>query len=97
MAFVANLIRNPREFDVRYYSITDTNKFILNNVKGLINDDIVLNMDIRNNTFQGDAHSVWKLVREGDMYVKYGPPSFNISHMRLESKAKWNADPSAQF
>ena len=70
VAFVANLIRNPGQFDVQYYSVTDTNKFILNNVKGLVNSDIVLNMDIRSNTFEGDAHSVWKLVREGDKDFK---------------------------
>jgi hypothetical protein len=66
VAFVANLIANPRAFDYKYYSVTDTNKFILNNISNLTNDDTVLNMDIRTNTFEGDSHSVWKLVREGD-------------------------------
>ena len=66
VGFVANLIQNPRSFDYKYYSVTDTNKFLINNVNGLINNDIVLNIDIRANTFEGDSHSVWKLVREGD-------------------------------
>jgi hypothetical protein len=66
VTFVANLIANPRGFDFKYYAITDTNKFLLNNVSNLTNDDAVLNMDIRTNTFEGDSHSVWKLVREGD-------------------------------
>ena len=66
VAFVANLIANPIAFGYKYYSVTDTNKFILNNISNLTNDDTVLNMDIRTNTFEGDSHSVWKLVREGD-------------------------------
>jgi hypothetical protein len=72
VAYVANLIRNPGEFNFKYYSVTDTNKFLLNNIKNLVNDDIVLNMDIRSNTFEGDSHSVWKLVREGDSEYRPG-------------------------
>jgi len=65
-AFVANLIRNPQNTNIKYYSVTDTNKLILNNIGNLVNSDIVLNVDIRTNDFDGEAHSVWKLVREGD-------------------------------
>ena len=72
VAYVANLIRNPRAFDFKYYSITDTNKFLINNVSNLVNDNIVLNVDIRTNTFAGDSHSVWKLVREGDKDFRPG-------------------------
>jgi len=72
VSFVANLIANPRSFNYKYYSITDTNKFLLNNVNGLTNDDIVLNVDIRTNSFEGDSHSVWKLVREGDADFRPG-------------------------
>ena len=72
VAYVANLIRNPAAFGFKYYAITDTNKFIIYNVDGLVNDDIVLNLDIRTNTFEGDSHSVWKLVREGDSEYRPG-------------------------
>ena len=72
VAFVANLITNPRVFDYKYYSITDTNKLLLNNVSNLTNSDVVLNVDIRTNTFEGDSHSVWKLVREGDADYRPG-------------------------
>jgi len=72
VAYVANLIQNPSAFDFKYYSITDTNKFLLNNVKNLVNNDIVLNIDTRTNTFEGDSHSVWKLVREGDSEYRPG-------------------------
>jgi len=65
-AYVSNLIMNPGAFDFKYYSITDTNKLRINNVKDLINNDIILNVDIRTNDFEGSSHSVWKLVREGD-------------------------------
>ena len=61
-----------REFDFKYYSVTDTNKFMINNVSNLVNDDIILNVDIRTNTFEGDSHSVWKLVREGDADYRPG-------------------------
>jgi hypothetical protein len=72
VAFVANLIENPTAFGYKYYSVTDTNKLLLNNLKNLNKDDIVLNIDIRTNTFEGDAHSVWKLVREGDPQYRPG-------------------------
>ena len=65
-AFVANVIRNPENSGTKYYSVTDTNKLIINGVNDLVNSAIVLNVDIRTNLFEGDAHSVWKLVREGD-------------------------------
>tara|TARA_Y100000591_G_scaffold27927_2_gene20620 strand:+ start:8216 stop:21100 length:12885 start_codon:yes stop_codon:yes gene_type:complete len=65
-AFVRNIIDSPQNFSYKYYSITDTNKLIINNIGGLVNSDIVLNVDIRTNTFEGDSHSVWKLAREGD-------------------------------
>ena len=70
VAFVANLIQNPSAFDSKYYAVTDTNKFMLNNVKNLVNSDVVLNVDIRDNAFDGESHSVWKLVREGDADFK---------------------------
>ena len=63
VAYVANLIQNPGAFDFKYYAISDTNKFLLFNVSGLVNSTIVLNMDIRTNTFEGDSHSVCFFVR----------------------------------
>ena len=72
VAFVANLISNPSAFDYKYYAITDTNKLLINNVNDLVGDDIVLNIDIRTNTFDGDSHSVWKLAREGDADYRPG-------------------------
>ena len=72
VAYVANLIRNPRLFDFKYYSVTDKNKFQIQNVKNLVGSDIVLNVDIRSNTFEGDSHSVWKLAREGDADYRPG-------------------------
>ena len=71
-AFVANLIQNPQQFDFKYYSVTDRNKLIVNNITGLVNDSVVLNVDIRSNNFEGDSHSVWKLVREGDADYRPG-------------------------
>jgi len=71
-AFVANLILNPRRSGFNYYSVTDTNKLILNNVGTLSGSDVALNIDIRTNTFDGDAHSVWKLAKEGDKDWKPG-------------------------
>ena len=71
-SFVSNLITNPFQFGYKYYAVTDTNKFQLYNVKNLVSDRIVLNMDIRTNDFEGDAHSVWKLARQGDKFYKPG-------------------------
>ena len=71
-AYVAGLIENPQASGFKYYSVTDTNKLLLTNIGTLSGDDIVLNIDIRTNTFDGDAHSVWKLAREGDKDYKPG-------------------------
>jgi len=72
VGFVANLIKNPSSTGAKYYSVTDTNKLLLNNVNNLGDDNIVLNIDIRTNTFEGDSHSVWKLAREGDISYRPG-------------------------
>ena len=74
IAYVANLISNPQRFDIKYYSVTDTNKFLLNNVRNLVGSRIVLNVDIRQNDFDADSHSVWKLASEGDK--QYRPGSY---------------------
>ena len=70
--FVANIIANPRMMGKNYYSITDTNKLMINNIRGLKGSNIVLNVDVRTNDFDGDSHSVWKLVREGDKNYRPG-------------------------
>ena len=69
---VSNLIANPIAFGNRYYAVTDTNKLLVNNVRGLIDDHVVLNVDIRTNNYDGDSHSVWKLAREGDADYRPG-------------------------
>ena len=72
IAYVSNVIKNPRLFGIKYYAVTDVNKLLLYNANQVNNDNIVLNVDIRKNTFDGDAHSVWKLVREGDPNYRPG-------------------------
>ena len=70
--FVANLIANPKAYRLKYFAITDTNKVLLYNTSNLNKDDIVVNVDIRTNNFDGNAHSIWKLVREGDKFFRPG-------------------------
>ena len=65
-SYISNIISNPRSFGFSYYAVTDINKIILWNTKNLINVDIILNIDTKNNTYDSNAHSVWKLIREGD-------------------------------
>ena len=65
-SFVANAIANPQATGKQYYAVSDTNKLLLFNTARLKNSNIVLNVDIRTNTFDGTAHSVWKIAREGD-------------------------------
>ena len=72
VSYVANVIQNPSRFGLKYYAVTDTNKLQVYNVTNLVNDHIVLNVDLRTNTFDADAHSVWKLVREGDKDFRPG-------------------------
>ena len=66
VAFVKNLIENPQRQGHKWFAPTDTNKMLLANVRGLSNDTIKLNIDIRTNNSDASAHSVWKLVKEGD-------------------------------
>ena len=72
VAYIANLIRDPKRYDIKYYAITNRNKFILWNVANLVNGDIILSVDIRSNDYEGDSHSVWKLAREGDKDYRPG-------------------------
>jgi hypothetical protein len=66
-AYVANLIENPLGSGIKYYAITGTNSLITFNVKNsLINNNTVLNVNYKNNDNDDTAHSVWKLIREGD-------------------------------
>lgn len=66
-AYVANLIENPLVSGIKYYAITGTNSLIIFNVKNsLTNDNTVLNINYKNNINEDTAHSVWKLIREGD-------------------------------
>ena len=71
-AYVANVIANPEKSGLKYYSVTSPNSLILNNIRNLSQDDIVLNVDIRTNTFDGDSHAVWKLAKEGDKDYRPG-------------------------
>ena len=72
-AFITNIILNPQNSDIRHYSVTDVNKLLVFGAKqDLSNDEIILNIDIRTNTFEGESHSVWKLVREGDKDFRPG-------------------------
>ena len=66
VSFVANIISNPIGLGLKYYVPTDDNKLLLANATNLVENNIVLNIDIRENNFEGSSHSVWKLVREGD-------------------------------
>ena len=65
-SYISNIISNPKTSALKYYAPTDTNKFILFNTTNLRNGEIVLNVDVRKNDLEDQAHSIWKLVREGD-------------------------------
>ena len=72
IAYVANLIANTRNFDIKYFAGTDKNKLILGNSNNLGGDYVVANIDIRTNNFDAIAHSIWKLNREGDKEFRPG-------------------------
>ena len=72
IAYVANLIANTRNFDIKYFAGTDKNKLILGNSNNLLGDYVVANIDIRTNNFDAIAHSIWKLNREGDKEFRPG-------------------------
>jgi len=70
--YVSNIITSPERYGLKLYAPTDTNKFLIFSESTGLGDNIVLNIDVRTNTFDGDAHSVWKLVREGDKEYRPG-------------------------
>ena len=71
-SFISNLIADPERYGFKAYAPSDTNKFIMFRDTGNLVNGSVLNIDIRTNTFEGDAHSIWKLVREGDKFYRPG-------------------------
>ena len=72
-SYVANLIENPFGSQQKYFTITDHDKLLLFNTKPLLaNDSMVLNVDFRSNNHDAEAHTVWKLVREGDKDFRPG-------------------------
>ena len=71
-AYVKNVIENPKGMGMKYYTVSDSNKLLLWNVSKLKGSNIVLNFDTKTNDHEGDAHSVWKLVKEGDSNYRPG-------------------------
>ena len=70
-AFVSNIIANPDAAGLKYFTVSDKNKLVLWNAKNtLLNDNIVFNVDYRENENESDAHKVWKLYAEGDPAIK---------------------------
>ena len=64
---VATIILNASGSGLKYFSVTDKNKLIINNIKNdLVNDYVVLNVDYKTNSLDSEPHSVWKLIKEGD-------------------------------
>ena len=73
-AYVSNIITNPEKSGLRYFAVSDKNKLILWNIKDtLMNDNIVLNVDYRENDNEIDSHKVWKLYAEGDPAIRPSP------------------------
>ena len=68
-AYVSNIISNPLASGIRYFTVSDINKLITFNLKyDLINSNSVLSITHKDNDgdVTGDAHYVWKLIKEGD-------------------------------
>ena len=73
-AYISNIITDPDKAGIRYFAISDTNKLILWNVKEtLMNDNVVFNIDYRENDNEIDPHKVWKLYAEGDPAIRPTP------------------------
>ena len=70
-AYVSNIITNPEKSGLRYFAVSDQNKLILWNIKEtLLNDNIVFNIDYRENDNEIDSHKVWKIYAEGDPAIR---------------------------
>lgn len=78
-SYIANLIANPIGSGIKHFAVTAQNSVVMFNTKNsLENDNVVANITYTNNLNDGDIHSVWKFVKEGD---KNDKPS-----SRIESK-----------
>ena len=70
-AILSNIIINPKLSGMKYFSVSDSSKLIVNNVKHTLQDDnIVLNIDYKDNVEEVSRHNVWKIFSEGDSAVK---------------------------
>ena len=70
-AYISNIITNPKLSGFKYFTVSDKNKLILWNIKSnLLNDNVVLNIDYRDNENAGDSHKVWKIYAEGDPAIQ---------------------------
>jgi len=88
-SYISNLITNPFASGTKYFSVTDTNKLIVNNVKNnLVNSDIILSVDYKTNTLDSEQHSVWKLFKEGD---KDSRPDTGIENIWWDSLTGQNS------
>ena len=66
-SYVSNIISNPLASGIKYFTISDSNKLIAFNLKdSLANTNVVLNVDYKENTHEGESHTVWKIVQEGN-------------------------------
>ena len=66
-SFVSNIIRDPLTSGKKFYAITDTNKLLTFNVKNILfNNNIILNIDYKENLSEAESNAVWKIVQEGN-------------------------------
>ena len=87
-AFVSNLIDAPERFSYKYYSITDTNKFIINKIGSLNNSDIVLNVDIRSNNIDSSRAKVGDIITEVNREPTNDVNSFEELVNKLEKSGR---------
>jgi len=66
-AYIANIITNPLDSGIKYFTISEKNSIITFNVKdSLVNGNTVLNVTYKKNKNESDIHAVWKIFKEGD-------------------------------
>jgi len=65
--YISNIITNPKGSGIRHFAVSDQNKLIAFNMKNdITTDNTVLNITYKDTVEEGDAHYVWKLIKEGD-------------------------------
>lgn len=63
---VTNIITNPVDNSIAYFSVIDSNHVIIGNIKEFVSNEATIKLQWNIGTNEGNFHKQWCLLREGD-------------------------------